>query len=417
MFQNSGLSLDQAPPINVVLRFFLTGAIFGIIGSIMLFFWSDSIKEISNPKTLAIVHTFTLGVMASFMLGALFQMMPVLCGVAIKAPNELSLRVNYALLFGTLFLIISFIKTSTALYVLAFIFLSYAIFMAALTMIYKLNKIEHSSSSRGMLIALISLIITALMGLTLLSIRIGAPLNIDYTKLKYIHFSFGLFGWIALLIISVSFQVIEMFYVTPPYNKRYTKVIPTIIFTTLIIYAFSLFITDILLFLPYIVTFLIALHAIFTLYNLKRKKRPINDATVWFWTLGMVALILFFIVSVLKINTILSATLFSIFALSIMFAMSYKIVPFLVWFHLNAKGYFDAPMMHEVVSPKYARVNLYLFLVASILSICSIFYTKIYYISSAILLLSFLMLAIAIYQALNKYYYTLKHGKRLEFSF
>jgi len=31
MFNQNGLSLDQAPPISVVFRFFLSGALFGIL--------------------------------------------------------------------------------------------------------------------------------------------------------------------------------------------------------------------------------------------------------------------------------------------------------------------------------------------------------------------------------------------------
>ena len=31
MFSQGGLSLEQAPPISVVLRFFITGGIFGVI--------------------------------------------------------------------------------------------------------------------------------------------------------------------------------------------------------------------------------------------------------------------------------------------------------------------------------------------------------------------------------------------------
>ena len=86
MFQNSGLSLDQAPPISVVFRFFLAGSLWGIAAGIWLFFAGAPALEPSTPEALILTHMLTLGVMLSFMLGALFQMLPVLAGVALHDP-------------------------------------------------------------------------------------------------------------------------------------------------------------------------------------------------------------------------------------------------------------------------------------------------------------------------------------------
>ena len=36
MFAQNGLSLDQAPPISVVFRFFLSGALFGLLAGVMV---------------------------------------------------------------------------------------------------------------------------------------------------------------------------------------------------------------------------------------------------------------------------------------------------------------------------------------------------------------------------------------------
>jgi len=421
MFENSGLSMDQAPPIVVVLRFFLTGTIFGIVASVMLFFYGETITDFSSAQALALTHTLTLGVMASFMFGALYQMLPVLCGVAIKKPELLALRVNYALILGTIFLIISFFILNTTLYIIAAFSLAYALFTTAYVMIKKLKTISHSSSSRGMLLSLISLVFVAILGLLLLSLRGGFNINIDYLALKSAHFSFGLFGWIALLIISVSFQVIEMFYVTPPYNKKYAKYMPQVIisllFINLIAAIFAPFLLNII---EYIVIVLVALHASLTLIKLKQKKRAVTDATILFWTLGMSSYILFAIAYTLNlfitIPTTLIAILFAYFALSIVFAMSYKIVPFLVWFHLNAKGYFEAPMMHEVAHPKYARINLYLFIISFATLLIANYLPFLWQIASFILFIAFFMLFLMIHSAIKKYFYILKTGKKFEFN-
>ena len=416
MFNNSGLSLNQAPPIEVVLRLFFVGSLFGIVLSLMIFFWHNELANIYAPHTLAIIHTFTLGVMASFMLGALFQMMPVLCGVHIKAPIDLSIRVYVTLSIGVIFLVTAFINGAASLYILASIFLGYSLLISAYVMIKQLLSIKHSNSSRGMLLALISLSITAILGIILVYIRAGFNLPFDYLAIKSIHYSFGLFGWIALLIISVAFQVVEMFYVTPKYSEKYAKYITIALFSLLLLYAIMKYLDlGVASIIPYILAIIVGINAAITLIKFKQKKRPINDASIFFWIVGMVSLMLFSITFLVGLPIFIGAEFFAFFALSILFAMSYKIVPFLVWFHLNAKGYFDAPMMHEVISPKYAKVNFWIYLSSIILFLIAIKFSIIFYIGSFLLLLSFCMLSYSIYRALEKYNFTLKYGKKFNF--
>ena len=410
MFNNSGLSLNQAPPIKVVLRFFITASIFGVVAGIFIATFGKNIENFASSEALIVTHILTLGVMASFMLGALFQMLPVLCGVAIKAPVDISLRINYSLIVGTIFLLLAFYNDSLINYTFAALFLSISLISSTYIMLKDLLKIEHSVSSKGMTIALFSLLFLTTLGLALLYIRSGHYLSIEYLKLKELHFSFGLFGWISLLIISVSFQVIEMFYVTKPYNKVYAKYAPIAIFALLVLSFFSK------IFL-YIAILIIATHMVLTIINLKNKKRPINDATIYFWYLGLSNFLIFtlalFLSIFIELPTILIAAFFSFFALSIVFAMVYKIVPFLSWFHLNAQGYFDAPMMHEFISPKYAKVNFYLFILSEVLLLISIKFSLFYSFAGVLISAVFLMLFSAIYSSIQKYKHTLKHGTKL----
>jgi len=422
MFNNSGLSMDQAPPIKVVLRFFLTGSFFGIVAGLAMLFFGSSIEDFSSTQALILTHIFTLGIMASFMFGALFQMLPVLCGVHIKMPTLISLRVNYALIFGIIFLLTAFYTGYNTLYILASLLLGFAIFITAFSMINKLKNINHNSSSRGMMLSLISLVVVATLGIVMLLIRAGVDIELNYLWLKSMHYNFGLFGWIALLIISVSFQVIEMFYVTPPYPKSYAKYLPIVLIGLLFINLLaSFFIPKIQYIFQLLTILIIATHSIFTLIRLKQKKRALTDATILFWALGQSLFLLFTIALIINfftpVPTSTLATLFSFFALSIVFAMSYKIVPFLVWFHLNAKGYFDAPMMHEVTPPSYAKRNLQIFIASFITIILAPFITFLWQIGSILLTISFFMLFLNIYSAIKKYQFIIENGKKFDFNF
>jgi len=394
MFTNANLSFDAAPPIKVVLRFFLSGAVFGLVASLFAFFNVNSLSAAATPETLTIVHLLTLGVMASFMLGALFQMLPVLAGVSIKSPELISLRVNYALIFGTISLVVSFFNGSAILYSISAISLTFALFATAFIMLKEeLIKVQKNASPKGMMLAIISLAVVVILGLLMLALRAGIDIGVDYTAIKNIHLSFGLFGWIAMLIISVSFQVIEMFYVTPPYPKALQNYLTVAIFALLLI---ALLIPSATTIIQALIALLLAIFAIYTLIRLSQKKRSVSDASLWFWRVGMGALIAYatlFLASIfITVNILLIAILYTFFALFIVVAMVFKIVPFLVWFQLNRAGYFDGPMMHEVIHPKIAKYNFYLFAVSFALLIIGVYFKLSIYIALLALISSFLII-------------------------
>ena len=98
---NQGLSLNQAPPASIPFRFFLTAPLFGILIGLVFFFYPlESITDQYSPVAIAVVHLFTLGMLAMIIFGAMQQMMPVLAGAVIKKP----------VLFGNIVHILSLIQ-------------------------------------------------------------------------------------------------------------------------------------------------------------------------------------------------------------------------------------------------------------------------------------------------------------------
>ncbi|MBL0721737.1 MAG: hypothetical protein JJV88_04070, partial [Sulfurovum sp.] len=224
MFKQNGLSLDQAPPILVVFRLFLMASIFGVISGIEILYFKYSIFDANSIGALTLTHTFTLGVMLSFMLGALFQMLPVIAGVVLGSPIKRSLIIQITFFIGVVSLLLAFNLNYTYLYITSSIFLGFSLFSTIFMMLYRLLKIpNHTPSSRGMVIALISLFITVLLALYMTITLSEYNNGLLYLEIKNIHIHFGLFGWIGVLIFSIAFQVIEMFYVTPEYPKIVLK--------------------------------------------------------------------------------------------------------------------------------------------------------------------------------------------------
>jgi hypothetical protein len=404
--QKGGLLLEQAPPIFVVLRFFVTGAIFGVLLGLFLIATSIGIFDISNySRDLIATHFLFLGVEASFMLGALFQMLPVLAGVIIRVPTKKSIVVNVLLVLGILFQAVSFYSANY--YPISAFILGGGLLYVTYLMINELRVVEtHSNTSKGMMYAILGLGFVVIVGVLML-LMLGGNIDIFYnfSEIREFHYTFGFIGWILVLIIAISFQVVEMFFITPKYPEVvYKYTIPALFALTIIKIFFDFYIDE-------LIGILSIGYAITTLYLLYKRKRPTSDASVWFWRLGMVLLIMFSL-SLFLNELKLSYMLFVGFSLSIIFAMVYKIVPFLVWFHLSSQGYMKAPMMHEVIKPKVAKVHFYIH-VLSMFALLSTVFINILYLNIlvySIFTISFGFLLWNILKGIYRYNYTKKNS-------
>ena len=66
------LSLDQAPPFSVPLRFFVTAPLFAIAAALVLLWYGPAALDSRwTPAVLAITHLMTLGFVVMVMSGAL----------------------------------------------------------------------------------------------------------------------------------------------------------------------------------------------------------------------------------------------------------------------------------------------------------------------------------------------------------
>ena len=425
MFNQGGLSLEQAPPISVVLRFFVTASIFGVLLGLFLVADSLGLTASINNKQVIITHTLALGVMASFMLGSLFQMLPVIAGVVLNMPTKKATIVHLLFVVGLLIQLYAFADASTPLpYFLASAYLGTGLLYSLYSMLKELIKIkDHSSSSKGMIFALGSFVLVILLGIYLLLTLGGYVDGAIFVQVKELHYSFALFGWLSLLIVSVSFQVIEMFYITPKYPTWMSRYLTLSIFILLLLKTIAIFMVVPTELITAFLSILFMLYAVVTIHRLYYRKRPTSDATVWFWRLGMGLLIVSMFITLLDTFVeiglevkMLSYTTFIGFALSIVFAMTYKIVPFLTWFHLSNQGYIEAPMMHDVIHPKKAKKQFYIHVAMLAVLAISLFFN--YFIlnllSAVLVLVSFGWLLYHLVYAIRKYQYTEKYTKKFE---
>ncbi|MFA6143585.1 MAG: hypothetical protein WCW84_00555 [Sulfurimonas sp.] len=363
-----GLSLNQAPPISVVLRFFLTLPVFGLILSLLMILFPTEILTHNHPFSLASIHLLFLGMISMGMIGALFQMQSVLGGAPIPSPLGNSLIIHSLLVLGILALASAFIFQFPELFIIAAVLLgSGIVYFAQILLPLLIAKMSHNTL-KGMRFAIFSLLITAILGVVMASSYANGSFSDTHAAIKASHYSIGLIGWIAALIIYVAFQVIEMFYVTASYSNWCKQNVKRILGASLLLKVIWLFAA-----LPFAWVFDVFMALLLvgfvttTMKRLRSRKRRVSDVSIWFWMMGlgllMIALLSYLtsIVSHYEPLEAMSLIAFALFALSIILGMMGKIVPFLVWFHLNAAGYMETPIMSNIIPAKRLKMSFWLF--------------------------------------------------------
>ena len=417
----NGLSLDQAPPISVVMRFFMSVPLFGIVLATVIFFNPNAVLTPAHPLSLAAIHLMFLGVITMAMIGALFQMQSVLGGRPIPSASGNGLIIHIFLTIGVLSLAGAFAFGIAPLFIIAAVLLGASIlYTANLILPLLFGGVTHDTL-RGMRLALMALSITAILGIVMASEYANASFGIFHEMIRTVHYSFGLIGWIAVLIIAVAFQVVEMFYVTTPYSIWCKRNAFRVIAVSLLLKLFWLFFA-----LPYVWMFDLVIGALLigfivtTAKRLKIRKRRVSDVSIWFWAFGMVLLSLSVIAYGLfewigyePLQTI-SLIAFALFALSVILGMMGKIVPFLVWFHLSSAGYMDAPIMSNIIPQSRAKGFFVLLILTSVSALGGVFFLELFALSALLAAAMFALLLFNLIKALALYRFTVSHGKRFE---
>jgi len=345
---SQGLSLLQAPPFIIVFGFFLTACLFGVFASFFELFLS--IKGSFNLPPL--VHLYTLGFALFTMFGALFQMLPVVAGAVIKNSKPKAFLSYILLLLGSTLMFVGFLKRDYL--ILGAIFAYLGIVYTSLLMLWHLFKVKaYIPTPMGFRYALGFLLLGASIGLyQVLSYFDLVPF---WERAIYVHLTLLLFGWIGLLVASVSFQVVEMFFVAEPYNKSFSMNFPLMVLFGLVLSYFGGFFS-----VPLVILFLS--YSYMTIRRLIKRKRGM-EPSILFWYMSQTFLI---ISSLLYpfIHTYFLPFLFSflVFFSSIIMGMMYRIIPFLVWFHLSNMLAKRVPLMSEVIPYESIRLNFYMHL-------------------------------------------------------
>lgn len=405
---NQGLSLDQAPPISVPFRFFLSAPIFGILISFVFFF--SPFDEISNQYShyaIGAIHLFSLGILSMIIFGAMQQMMPVLAGAIVKKPKLFANIVHPFLVLGTLFMSSSFIFEIKLLLHFGIVFLSISFISFFIMSIKLLFKVEFLTSTvKAMRLFSLSGLITLIIGLYLSISHISLNIGFHHYAFVNMHILFGVFGFALLLIMGVSYQIIPMFYVAPDFPKFIQNKIPLFLFSLLFLSSIILYLEIDFLVLKVVFSCIVILFCFYGLKSLSNRRRPVFDVTLWYWKFSLSALgisMIIWLFDIFESNYILAILFAFGFLYSLLQGMVYKIIPFLAWFHLNSKGYFSLPTIREFIDEKYIKIHFFFHIFSLLFFIMAYFVNSFIYIASILFLICNIIFLMNAISAVKKY--------------
>lgn len=364
------LSLSQTPPLSVPMRFFLTAPFFGIAAGLMLLFGDNAI--LSNrwsTDTLMVVHMLTLGVISMVMIGALQQLLPVLMGVVIPRSDMVSRVLHLLWTLGSGMLILGMAQHHSSLLQYGAVLLTVATLLFVGMLLFALFR---SDSRHGTLTAIagsvISLLLTVLLMLWILnSAGWITPVAHPLTNL---HASWGVIGWFLVLLIGIGYQVVPMFQITPEFPPIIRRYLTPVMFVAMLVWSGAEFYQLVWPGWLALVVLLVGLtlFAGAVLRLQQQRKRRLSDVTFNYWRVSMVALLVsagVWLVGYLLGDSRWMESAVVIFLmggiLSAVSGMLFKIVPFLVWLHLNnlyqSQGEWQGkvPNVRQVIPERYSR--------------------------------------------------------------
>lgn len=363
------LSFEQAPPLSAPLRFFLTAPLFAMLAGGLLLWSGPSLFESRwNPATLALTHLITAGFMLQVMLGALQQLLPVVAGANLAKPLSLAVAVHGCITIGALSLVAAFLWKQAFLFAAAAVLLGGGVAMFIGAAGHALWGLADTTRAvvRGLHLALLGLLVTVLLGV-LLSLAQGRWLSVPTLAWIDIHLIWGFIGWGGMLLAAVSLTIVPMFQQTPAFPRWFERRFCVGALSVLVLWSVPAFAQweSAAALLAFPVALVPVVLALSTWAVQRRSKRATPDASGRLWRLAMFNALL---ACALWLGTHLSPALaarfdaplligvlvlFGVF-MSVMVAMLYKIVPFLVWLHCQnrGKGRLVAPNMKKVLAQR-----------------------------------------------------------------
>jgi hypothetical protein len=344
----------------------LVGALMGIVSGIVVAYLPD-LRDRWNLLMMVSAHSYLLGFVGFIMIGSLFQMLPVVAGVTVRNPVLHAVILLILLSLGVIALMGGLRLLDWSGWRGLVIALVTGLTHFLILFFARLRKVESSAPAvLGMKLAGASLFCGVALGAVfvlafsgLLPIRGFRPLLTDA------HLTWAVAGWMGFLIQGVLCQVIPMFFVTPPFSQKLIRAQMKVLFFALtvktFVVLFALLNAALLMMIDFLLYGSLFFGAFYSLWLSFHRKRKVRDLSLVLIRFGLGSVVVA-IPLLWAENPVWNALAFHVIALfgvtSIVLGMLFKIIPFLVWFHLQAQAMnallsgknVAIPTMKEIVS-------------------------------------------------------------------
>lgn len=334
-------ALSPAPVLP--LGFLLTAPWFGVLAALLLAGAGDSafVSRWSAPL-LGATHLLTLGYLGMSMAGSMLQLVPVVAGVPLAVSRALALLLWSGLAGGALMLAGAMAGSISALFAPAAAVLACAfsiLLLVAGRAVLRPAPPAAQPMLGGMRVALCGLAVTVVLGV-LLALGFGGWLSLPLLVLADLHAAWGLVGWVAMLVVCVAFQVVPMFQSSRLYPAAVTRWGPRLLAGLLLGWSgVWLLAGDSARLAGAPLALALAAFAVLTMWMIAGRKRKQTDATTRYWWLALASLgasaLLFLLPPGERLTLATGIVFVGGFAMGVVNGMLYKIVPFLLWYHLQ----------------------------------------------------------------------------------
>lgn len=379
----AGLSFEQTPPISVPYRFFLAAPVFGIVaGLLAAALGAQAFSSRWAPGALAMTHALAAGYVLQALCGATLQIVPVAAGGNVWQPRRLAAFLQPLLVVGAAALLSGFAFSRPEWFWWAGLLLGAAVALfVAVTSVALLRAQARGMTIVALRLSLFGLAVAAILGVAMAG-ALAAGRRLPVPDFADVHAAWGLAGWALMLVVGVSYLVVPMFQLTPPYPEHTARIVPWGLFAVCVLWSAKLLDTgtDGQWWTSAIAAaglLVLAWYGGSTLRLLQRRRRKLPDVTLLFWRTGMASL-LAIPLSWLVVGTIptlgehprmplwFGVLIFVGVLTSLINGMLYKIVPFLGWLHLqrSAGVRHPAPNMKLMIPERAMRRQMRVHLAA-----------------------------------------------------
>lgn len=335
---------------KVVLPFYAYAAVSFLVACIMLFTSNDSFEgHYFNPRILAITHMMALGWCTMIILGACYQLVPVL--IEGKLYSEKLAYVTFGLAAVGIPLLVYgfFVFNMGAISKWGGRLVLFAVISFIINILTSISKSKKDNIHAVFIFSsMIWLFFTVMIGLTLVYNFTYLLLPKDHLHYLTLHAHVGIVGWFLQLVIGVATRLVPMFMISKYVNKSILWLIFLLINAALVLFVIFFYSLNTIAALSYIsITMTFIAVALFVYYCYQAYKHRLRRAvdnqvklSLFSATVLLVPIILLSIIigaiiltSTEKTNLVLTYGFLVFFGWlsSIIMGMTFKTMPFVVW--------------------------------------------------------------------------------------